>query len=171
MTVVKIKYLGKDPLQKVITTEGTKTLNDKKEIEVSLETAMFMVDNINWSTQEDLKKLFKKQHKEALQEKNEEENKIDQDDNDDEEDEDDDEGVESEDDEENEEDDDDMGDEETAELIKRIPTMSDVDLYDVAEQNGIDVKEYFGKKKKINTDKKLKLVKKIINILKGKEEA
>lgn len=135
---------------KLITIEGKKTIDDKGEIEVSVNTARQMVDGKNWELAKGekfppLKKKVEEQYdEEDLEDENEEEIE----DNDDE----------------GDGDNDDVGDNETAELLKSIPKMKYKEAISTAEELGIDVEQY--PKKDL-----LKLKTKIIKVLKGKETA
>ena len=158
---VFIKSLSDSNSPKTITSEGLKKFNSSREIEVSLELALQLVDDKNWSCKEDLKKLAKKfgldeesKPKEEIsdeddesQNESEEENLAD------------DEDIKEE--EEDEEESPDMGDDEIRSLIKKIPHMLFKDLKEAAVQAGIDV-EGFAK-----SDKK-KLARLLIKTLKGK---
>lgn len=163
---VLIKFLGKIPSEKINTSEGIKKFNSENEIEVSVGLALQLVDNVNWSCKEDLKKLSKKffeQNEQILGNEIIDEN--DTEDTEDTEDTDDVDDVDEETMEEKVDDDEEesesMGDDETRQLIKRIPKMKYLDLVECAEEAGIDVSKY--SKKEI-----IKLKRDLIKVLKGK---
>jgi len=142
MSNVKIKSLLPIGGGKVITIDGLKILDKDHCIVVTGKTGIQMCDDVNWKliegkfTKED-KPDYKPTEQELLDD-------IVKDD------------VES------EESDAEviMGDDDTKELIKKIPTMSLTELQDVALEVGIETENY-------PTKKKLQM--KIIRVLKGKE--
>ena len=155
------------------TTEGLKKLDKDGQIEVTVETALHMVDGVLWTTDENMKKLKQEIEKTAKKEKEsfrdqQEDEDIEDEKTEDEEDEDqknEDKETEDTDDEETEDDEDDtedIGDDETNELIKRLPKMKYIELKETAEEAGIDVSKYPKSKKTL-------LIKKIIKVLKGKD--
>lgn len=150
---VKIKYLkAKEGHRKINTSEGVKKLDENNEIDVSIDLALQLVDNENWSCKQNLQMLAKKYQIGQVKPKQvieDDEDELEDSDEQDEQDVVSDEEVE------------DMGDEETKELIKQIPTMKFVALKEAAENAGIDTSDYTKAERK-------KLARLVIKTLRGK---